>query len=1361
MNAVKITQTLKQALVDYLTTTFDANKNGEEAELARKIRESFEEPRALFTGPYLELIYPYVQGKPLTTLIDEGILSQGLRDLPCFNLPKPEPLPLDAPLYSHQEKAIRKLCEESTSVVVSSGTGSGKTECFTIPILNDLLLDDTPGVRAILIYPLNALVNDPMERLRVLLKGTDITFGRFTGELRDEADRTDDTLPNEIISRKEIREEGRIPQILITNYAMLEYLLIRPEDSIIFDSGLWKYIVLDEAHTYNGAQGIEVAMLVRRLKQRLGKEQGDILCVATSATLANDDPNEAADFANKLFGEDFSVDDVIFGEEESKHFENSNHSVRKVSPGVYLDSGFESMLDEIRKDSPEGYPRNSVADVDDVAFWLADIGLIDYNDLELSEDFQEDLSGFLHACLHNNPQINQLRTWLVKEKGPVLFEDAARYLFPEYDQDDRTKALFHLIELGALARSGPNQLALLPAKYHIFARPPQGMWACINAECSGKDPAFDTPWSRVYSNPIHRCESCGAAVYPIYLCRECGQVYLVSHYRALTSEYLPAQDHLAEGDVTNYLVWKSIAESKFFGTDAEDDEEDENNEQDTKFVLKEMRICLNCMRLVDFCTCENRISSILIHKVYRVLTKERKGIKQERPIPETLLNECPRCRSKAQPQTEIATPISMPGIGSLANLTYELYRQLPPSADEEKSELPGGGRKLLTFYDSRQGAARFAAILQIVANKQNYRHIIPAAILRAMMPDDWSTERPAPDLRTLSETSGQIAWEAGILSHDTNSKYWNQKVNRRSPTKEDLRYSSIWMTKYILAEFTTGRRRRQSLESMGLAGLVYYAEEQKPDFESLGREIGFSSINTEILVSYLLDGLRNQKAVTLPDGVSPDEDEFGLHVGHPRLIRQGNTRIGETRWIGATSRQARRQYIEYVLKAFGMDASEEAIKRTLNAIWDWLIMPSNELLVGSSTAGYRLNHRKLFFDNCLTWYKCQRCQRLSYRGDSLPCPHPHCGGQLEAVDIAMMQGDNYYFNLFRQPLIPIRVEEHTAQLSPDKGRDYQDDFKIGKINALSCSTTFEMGIDLGDLQTVVMSNVPPTVANYHQRAGRAGRRAGGTAYILTWASDRPHDQAYYHDPIEIISGNVRVPKITLENDLIVQRHVNALLLSHFLRYRKAEGVPNEGFTLSGDFFDTRQEECPHYQYLEVWAKSNAQPIQQELESYAMHFPADMRSNIKGGLKGFTSGLKRVNDDNYQPITDYYYKRIVEMAQASADMDRTSKERDQAGRERSYFESLLRRKRGFRRNGVGYLVNYLSESGVLPSYSFPLHTVELMLPNKVSDRDDLRLTRDLRQAITEYAPGSEVVADKRIWTSQKPLFWKDAPPKCYC
>ena len=159
-------------------------------------------------------------------MIGDGVLSSELRGSEN-NLP----LPINLPLYQHQVDAIHKLVDQKRNIVVSSGTGSGKTECFLIPILNDLLIDPSPGVRALLIYPLNALVNDQLERLRNLLTGTPIMFGRYTSELeytvKKGREKNPKSPPNEIISREEIQDQDRIPQILITNYAMLEYLLLR------------------------------------------------------------------------------------------------------------------------------------------------------------------------------------------------------------------------------------------------------------------------------------------------------------------------------------------------------------------------------------------------------------------------------------------------------------------------------------------------------------------------------------------------------------------------------------------------------------------------------------------------------------------------------------------------------------------------------------------------------------------------------------------------------------------------------------------------------------------------------------------------------------------------------------------------------------------------------------------------------------------------------------------------------------------------------------------------------------------------------------------------------------------------------
>lgn len=206
-----------------------------------------------------------------------------------------------------------------------------KTESFLIPIINDLIRDNRPGVRAILIYPMNALVNDQLERLRRLLRGTRITFGRYTSELKtkelDGRNASPEAPVNEVVSREKIRGDAKRgllpdpPQILITNYAMLEYLLIRPEDSPVFETSHLKFICLDEAHTYSGAQGIEVSMLLRRLKHRLGIDPKDLQCIATSATLTPDDREAAAGFASKLFGEKFEEDDVIFGSVDNRELD--------------------------------------------------------------------------------------------------------------------------------------------------------------------------------------------------------------------------------------------------------------------------------------------------------------------------------------------------------------------------------------------------------------------------------------------------------------------------------------------------------------------------------------------------------------------------------------------------------------------------------------------------------------------------------------------------------------------------------------------------------------------------------------------------------------------------------------------------------------------------------------------------------------------------------------------------------------------------------------------------------------------------------------------------------------------------------
>lgn len=269
-------------------------------------------------GPYLDVTDAFKKGKSISELILEGILPSTFSKIH---------MNLERPLYLHQEKAIRKIASEHKNLVVSTGTGSGKTESFLIPVLRELTMEAEagtlcPGVRALLIYPMNALANDQTERLRGLLaECPEITFGVYTGQTKQKKEdalaeykalnQNQSPIVNELISRDEMVTSP--PHILITNYAMLEYLMLRPRDSVFFDGDgakHWKFIVFDEAHVYNGSTGIEVSMLFRRLKAKLGAQ--DITYILTSATLGEkEDDAQVAEFAQKLCNAPFSAADIV------------------------------------------------------------------------------------------------------------------------------------------------------------------------------------------------------------------------------------------------------------------------------------------------------------------------------------------------------------------------------------------------------------------------------------------------------------------------------------------------------------------------------------------------------------------------------------------------------------------------------------------------------------------------------------------------------------------------------------------------------------------------------------------------------------------------------------------------------------------------------------------------------------------------------------------------------------------------------------------------------------------------------------------------------------------------------------------
>jgi ATP-dependent helicase YprA (DUF1998 family) len=322
INPVELTQRVEERYRRYLKTTFYFR----DPALRESFEKALEDAGHLYKGPFLESTPVFERGLPprelfrqlLGVVPDDAFLAavQG-----------------DRPLYKHQEEAIRRIFA-GRNVVIATGTGSGKTEAFLYPILLHLFQefmkeDLCPGVRALVLYPMNALANDQRDRLgspggekippgiaTVLKRNSsrfEFTFGQYIGDTpEDENDRyrnarirLDARYPSEQVLRKDMRLKP--PHVLLTNYSMLEYLLLRPKDSELFDGGRakwWTFLVLDEAHQYRGAKGIEMAMLMRRLKQRLraGGRAGEFRCIATSATIAGgtEDRGDVASFAGLL-----------------------------------------------------------------------------------------------------------------------------------------------------------------------------------------------------------------------------------------------------------------------------------------------------------------------------------------------------------------------------------------------------------------------------------------------------------------------------------------------------------------------------------------------------------------------------------------------------------------------------------------------------------------------------------------------------------------------------------------------------------------------------------------------------------------------------------------------------------------------------------------------------------------------------------------------------------------------------------------------------------------------------------------------------------------------------------------------------
>lgn len=1313
LHPIEVTRNIEDSYIRYLQTAFHM-KDGS---LLQQLQHELRQKNKLLKGPYLEVTAPYQTGKSLQNLMQEGIVSPMLLRL------SQQELPMDRPLYVHQETAVRKVVQ-GRNLVVSSGTGSGKTESFLIPILNNLFREKEagalcPGVRTLLLYPMNALVNDQIKRLRALLANTpEITFGRYTGETEESAAKAEEkyrlthdgqpSLPNELLSREEMRATP--PHILITNYAMLEYLLLRPSDSSFFEgvySNHWKFIVLDEAHTYNGATGIEVSMLLRRLKDRILPQdrpfQGSLQCIATSATLGNGEEaiRKVMTFASNLFGEPFVWDPTNVNEQDYVQAVRIDYKQQNTIWGNPTWQAYQ-------------YLRNWFTHVGDVSkLDYAKLESFGYPSTLLHEVKQlQDPAQLIYHLLEGDAHIFQVREAL--KIRPKMVLEVQETLLATEPESERSDYLTALIDLAVRAKRHESDVSLLPARYHLFVRAIEGAYLGF------------LPKKTLFLESQKYIQQ-GKDQFPVFelgVCRSCGQEHLVGEEEEGKLVQRKGYSPDPEKRFTAYM----IVSSEQLDSIVDEDEEVISGPK-VEDESKLYQVCPACATITPAglqnrpvcCEHMNRTTPIKVVKEAIVRNEQAKchqcGARSANPIrlfvtsqdsatsvlATAMYHELVRNGSE-DGSVEYATTPSAPKDSFFNFLTEEVA-----TAKEEKTTLYRP-QKLLVFSDSRQDAAFFATYLD-----RTYQQILWRRLIMSVLHD--------------KQHESDIRLEDLVVPLEKKASDAQLFDSGQSPSGRKKAIRTRLMNELLYMD------RRISPEGVGLVSFhVPMPDKLKSMEANLGKALGVEPHEVWTLFEVLFDSFRLQSALEFHEDVDPRDYLFQPRnrQGYMNLQNShGKSKVSS--WLPAEGKMNRR--MDYMVRLYqkqglSPDAALQRAQQVLQSIWNEILMNVMKSYFIKDTlndAGvvYKMSSQHWNMKvKGQTWYQCDQCGTWTVRHVHGVCPSMRCKGSLIKKNPQNESQDNHYQMLYTS-IIPMRMvaKEHTAQLSSDTATEYQNKFIQNEINILSCSTTFEMGVDVGGLEAVFMRNVPPETSNYIQRAGRAGRRKSTTAFALTYAQRRSHDLAFFQRPEKIIAGDVKPPIFKLDNEKIVRRHMHSVAISAFFRDNP------DYFKTVHDFFRLEQEK-EQQGLLKIQSFLMGRP-QHVLNSLKRIVPHNLASQFSIDTWRWVDMF--CSDENgILSKAEHIYAKDMEELQATKDM------LVEEGRDSDYVLHMIRTLRDQQ------LLGFLSSHNVLPKYGFPVDVVDLKINHQSANK--VSLSRDLKLAISEYAPGSEIVANGSMWKS---------------
>lgn len=1378
-------------LADYLKRYIEAQYHIQSEHLVTQRRKLLDSEGSISSTPYIETSRSYLKLN--------GYESAGLPNnlFGLFaSLSKQSSLTGVVPTpFTHQIEALDQFFNKNKNIVITTGTGSGKTETFIYPTLCGLIenskKDASDGVmKSMILYPMNALVTDQTTRLRKILGselsqseikkliGRPLTFANYTsatpyaGEFDKKKNKDisasleklyciHSVTPEEKKFQDSLRKQNRLPikanlskfiqslaeaknieqidvsgdaelvlrqeiqssppDLLVTNFSMLEYMLLRPIEHEIFDkTASWlsndptNYftLILDEAHLYNGVSGSEVSLLIRRFKDRIGAKGNQFRIIIASASLG-EDPEKVLDNSSKLTGENEDSFEII--KETLEDFFNE----------FELKTGHLSLIEDLRAESISALSScKKLADAKSFGFYsvlktnLARLAEVRGLGIEVGDNTE--ISGILFAIFERSDLFNLLKDFLCypRNKEEVLHKLRKFAKEKKYEIKDESNFYETLINIGSLA-SRKTQFGtevLLPIRAHTMYRGLPGIYLCLNPKCG--DDQF--PFGKMYSDKRTICE-CGAKVFELYTHRDCGAAYLKGYwaYDSLSADIAGAILHSDGGAQRNsplcpvLLCLEPIEEQGFRHMSLNPwtgEISDDLNPDRIRISISLSPDDFNKRRIEDF----HGTESCWYHKT------------------------CPHCdivvSSESRDTDKEVEKIQIKGLGTIGDepFNYLIQRQfkLQPPKPTTDAANSNQGRKSLLFSDGRQKAARIAKNLPETIQRDIFRSYLIASYI-------WLQTDEA-DYRLCDEDNGldldiKINKTLSILALYHGFLHKCSETGKLFFEGEDRDKFEEHLKRYRADHAIAEESIPKSFKSFFVSSLckrhynvsdLAIADVRVKNTKKVAKDLGLSkefvdAFFTKRAKDFLHRGAiyAHREAIT---------EALGKFYSQPAITHTTALKGG-----GKSNRKRNRADI----------VAPEHYEQLNESFKNIALLRQD----GGSDEKYLINPSKLFLNISLDsiWYQCENCRYLS--DIFLPSGGcPACGSSNEQVSV--FDDESTYFRarkeFWRTPVrealkaleqeMFIEVGEHTAQLNYRDNyaktistvsenelrfQDIVDPRKSPKetsIDILSSTTTMEVGIDIGGLIAVAMRNVPPQRQNYQQRAGRAGRRGASFSTVVTYCQNGSHDSYYFSQPELMISGPVTPVQLHPDQPTLMLRHLMSVTLGAFF---KKHAYPGAGAGRRAvDIFT-------HLGSLGTFLDTTSDTSILKFKNWCISDTG--MEELKKLTNWYTYLAGEISVELLSERIEYLHRRLLEYSKKLKSRYPDNK-------------NILDSKQ---------LLEVLFELGLLPGYAFPTDLVGLEI-TKINHKNSLEIeeqpTFGINQAIRELSPGRTVILNKKIY-----------------